>query len=116
MLLRLIVSLPLPYGRGSGSLFSEPMQSGSRCRALAIVASLILVINLMPTNRSTAAPAPASVPATTRPATEPSTQETVISGPLPDPFTFRDGRRVKTVEDWELRRAELVELFQQIEY
>jgi len=35
---------------------------------------------------------------------------------LPDLFRFVDGRRVRTVDDWPARRAELLELLQQIEY
>ena len=31
---------------------------------------------------------------------------------LDDPFTFLDGRKVKTAADWKARRAELLELFQ----
>jgi endo-1,4-beta-xylanase len=35
---------------------------------------------------------------------------------LPDPFAFRDGKRVRTVGDWERRRAEIKELAQYYEF
>src|SRR5690349_5927474 len=40
-----------------------------------------------------------------------------MAAELPDPFLFNDGaRRVKTAQDWDARRAELLELFQREEY
>jgi len=35
---------------------------------------------------------------------------------LPDPFTFRDGSKVRTKQDWDRRRHELLELVQYYEY
>ncbi len=35
---------------------------------------------------------------------------------LPDPFLFNDGTRVKTKEDWEKRRAEILEIVSAYEY
>jgi len=35
---------------------------------------------------------------------------------MPDPFQFQDGRRVLTLEDWQERRAEMLELILSIEY
>ncbi|HEX4773659.1 MAG TPA: hypothetical protein VH351_22695 [Bryobacteraceae bacterium] len=34
-----------------------------------------------------------------------------LSSPLPDPLRFNDGGRVRTVQDWQKRRAEIVEIF-----
>jgi hypothetical protein len=49
------------------------------------------------------------------PAAEPTTKPR-ISGELPDPFVFTDGRRVKTAEDWRARREELLKLVLHHEY
>ncbi|HSI34327.1 MAG TPA: hypothetical protein VK986_12120, partial [Tepidisphaeraceae bacterium] len=35
---------------------------------------------------------------------------------LPDPFKFNDGSRVKSKDDWERRRAEILEIVQAYEY
>jgi hypothetical protein len=35
---------------------------------------------------------------------------------LPDPFTFADGKRVKTKDDWKRRREEIKSLFEDYEY
>src|SRR5688572_17044904 len=35
---------------------------------------------------------------------------------LPDPFLFTDGRRVKTIDEWPARRAELLQQILKIEY
>lgn len=35
---------------------------------------------------------------------------------LPDPYTFFDGRKVRTSADWELRRQEIVSLFERYEW
>src|SRR5689334_316143 len=40
----------------------------------------------------------------------PSLEQLPVIKELPDPFTFRDGSKVKTREDWERRRAELKEM------
>ncbi|MGB7157006.1 MAG: hypothetical protein WBD40_03000 [Tepidisphaeraceae bacterium] len=45
-----------------------------------------------------------------------STTKPKISGELPDPFVFTDGRRVKTPQDWTARRAELLKLVLHHEY
>ena len=39
-----------------------------------------------------------------------------VLGNLPDPFLFRDGRRVKTVSDWEERRKELWDPCVELQY
>ena len=48
-------------------------------------------------------------------AAEPATKPT-ISGELPDPFVFADGRRVKSIEDWRARREELLKLILHHQY
>ena len=48
-------------------------------------------------------------------AAEPTTKPKV-SGELPDPFVFADGRRVKTAEDWRARREELLKLILHHQY
>lgn len=42
-------------------------------------------------------------------------QMTLLS-PLPDLFTLADGRRVRTAEDWEIRRAEMMDLAVGLQY
>ncbi len=39
-----------------------------------------------------------------------------VLGKLPDPFIFEDGRRVKSVEDWEERRKELIKPVVELQY
>ncbi|MDQ3439582.1 MAG: hypothetical protein M3478_04455, partial [Planctomycetota bacterium] len=48
-------------------------------------------------------------------AAEPTTKPKV-SGELPDPFVFTDGRRVESVEDWRARRDELQKLILHHQY
>jgi hypothetical protein len=48
-------------------------------------------------------------------AAEPTTRPKV-SGELPDPFVFTDGRRVKTPDDWRARREELLKLILHHQY
>ena len=54
-------------------------------------------------------------PATEPPKLKPAAELPEIKG-LPNPFTFSDGSPVRTVLDWEKRRLELKNLFQDYEY
>lgn len=75
-----------------------------RNRYIALALSLALI-----------APVPAAEP-TTGDAKMLDPAEFPVCKELPDPFTFRDGTRVKTRDDWERRRNELKELFQKYQY
>ncbi|MBQ4291037.1 MAG: hypothetical protein II719_07550, partial [Clostridia bacterium] len=37
-------------------------------------------------------------------------------GTLPDPFLFEDGTRVRTVDDWQLKRRELIKPVIELQY
>ena len=45
-----------------------------------------------------------------------SMQLSAPSPPEPDPLTMRDGRQVKTADEWKERRAEILSLFQEHVY